>query len=133
MISAMELALDLGLEGVQNNAKHNSIRNAKPGRFQAAPSQSRRRHWQRRRIYQRAVFGSAAAREGSWLDESQFAVRPPIETPDELIFPLCVFCGYGRSHEAEFGKFNRMSCEAEIYCHDGCAIEDLMLDERTGD
>src|SRR4051794_37930543 len=103
-ISAMELALDLDFEGVQNNAKRVGLRNASPRRSPAAPSQSRRRQWQRRRTYQQAVFGSKEAHEISWIDETQFAVRPPIETPDELIFPLCVFCGYGRSHEAEFGE-----------------------------
>jgi len=125
----MELALDLGLETVHSGIKHSTIQGA--GRRRLPSAILRRRHGLPQRAHRPAIVGSVVAcREDSWADDSDFANRPPIDTPDDLIFPVCVFCGYGRSYEAEFGRFNRMSCDAEIYCHEGCAIEDLMLGER---
>jgi len=130
----MELALDLGLESVQHNAKRNGTPIVSAAKRPAAPTHSGRRQWQQRRMYRRAPYSAVVIGfEHSSINESEFAARPPIEIPDALIFPVCVFCGYGRSYEAEFGAFSRMSCEAELYCHDGCAIEDLLLDERGGD
>jgi hypothetical protein len=126
----MELALNLGLETAHSGVKHGITHTAGSRRLPLTISRWRRQR-QPRRAHVPAILSPAAeSSENTWIKDSDFANRPPIETPDDLIFPVCVFCGYGRSYEPEFGIFNPMSCEADIYCHEGCAMEDLMLDER---
>src|SRR5690349_19166138 len=117
----MELALDLGLETVHSRTKSGISKIAGSRKLPPVMSRWRRRQAQRRRAHDTVIFGSAEpSREDSWSGDSDFTNRPPIEIPDDLIFPVCVFCGYSRSYEAEFGRFNRMGCDAEIYCHEGC-------------